>query len=116
MTEATVEALPTGAYNFFIGPVTNSLRRSTHLNVTEYREDAKLDPLVFASVADIQGLLRVLPSYITVHGAPAADPGTGGLNLRSSLSLSHPARRARCPTARRAGTHFTRPRPADKVK
>ena len=74
MTEATVEALPTGAYNFFIGPVTNSLRRSTHLNVTEYREDAKLDPLVFASVADIQGLLRVLPSYITVHGAPAADP------------------------------------------
>ena len=74
MTEATVEALPTGAYNFFIGPVTNSLRRSTHLNVTEYREDAKLDPLVFASVADIQGLLRVLPSYITVHGAPAAAP------------------------------------------
>ncbi len=70
ITEATIEYLPTGAANFFIGPVNNSIRKRTHDNIIDYREEYKFDPIVFASIKDVEGLLKVLPSHIKVTGGP----------------------------------------------
>ena len=71
-TEASVESLDTGTYNFCMGPRTKEAIGRSRNNLIPFDESYRMEPLVYSSVSDIDGLLRCLPSYIKVEGIPAA--------------------------------------------
>lgn len=71
MTEATVVSLPTGMSNLFIGPLTPQIQKRVHDDLIEYKDEHKMDPLVFASIKNADAALAVMPAHVAVTGGKA---------------------------------------------
>lgn len=72
--EASVEYLASGKANLYLGPKTFAARLELLNELLSAREEDRMMPLTFASIVDIEGACRCLPTYIKIDGFARSEP------------------------------------------